>query len=632
MKYDWIHPEDFSDQWDGYNEPGLEHFIGSPLRNLAREVVQNSLDAHSSSCEDPTIVAFDLIDISCSDIPSIDTLEKNLELCLSAAENEGPKAKSFFEQATRLISRKSLRALVVSDYNTLGIAGPPTNGHPYYAFMKAKGQSKKLSDTASGSFGIGKFAPFTVSKLRTVFVSTVFSDGEGRPTQYSQGKSILMSHDDEDQRRHQGVGFWGVIDKCMPVEGDGDTIPTWLSRTKAENAPTLGTRLVILGVDLDNDWKSKLATAIAENFFGAIHDRKLEVQIDGSLSLCAGNLMEFFSTGSSGKRGENESEHFNNCRTYFETLSSDKVRDFHIQHRVLGLCQLRIIVQEGLSKRVCFLRNGMFISDELRQPGLKRLNEFKDFVAVFQCLDPSGSKLLRQMEPPKHDDFEPERLQTELEQKKAKSALKDIAKWIREKLGEVAKDPVSDVTIIDELRDFFPDELGDGDGDLQFEINPNANVSIQMLPSRRTSPTRFGTEPSDPGFGDSENDATEGGGGGDTGSGGGDGIGGAGPLPGGSGRGSGERKKVELQNPRIIVQESERVKLAFTPTKTAKIALEIAESGADAEYPLSVLGADLGEVLDGILVLECQSGQRVAVEMQVPASVNGALKVIAHEV
>ena len=42
----WTHPIDESDQWDGFNEPGIEHFSGSPIRHLAREVVQNSLDSH----------------------------------------------------------------------------------------------------------------------------------------------------------------------------------------------------------------------------------------------------------------------------------------------------------------------------------------------------------------------------------------------------------------------------------------------------------------------------------------------------------------------------------------------------------------------------------------------------------
>jgi hypothetical protein len=30
-KIGWNHPVDASDQWDGFNEPGIEHFSGSPI-------------------------------------------------------------------------------------------------------------------------------------------------------------------------------------------------------------------------------------------------------------------------------------------------------------------------------------------------------------------------------------------------------------------------------------------------------------------------------------------------------------------------------------------------------------------------------------------------------------------------
>ena len=45
----WHHPVDDSDQWDGFNEPGIEHFAGSPIRHLAREVNQNSFDSGDGS-------------------------------------------------------------------------------------------------------------------------------------------------------------------------------------------------------------------------------------------------------------------------------------------------------------------------------------------------------------------------------------------------------------------------------------------------------------------------------------------------------------------------------------------------------------------------------------------------------
>lgn len=55
-KIGWLHPKDASDQWDGFNEPGIEHFSGSPIRHLAREVNQNSLDSHDEDNGGPVRV------------------------------------------------------------------------------------------------------------------------------------------------------------------------------------------------------------------------------------------------------------------------------------------------------------------------------------------------------------------------------------------------------------------------------------------------------------------------------------------------------------------------------------------------------------------------------------------------
>jgi len=74
MTTGWNHPVDDADQWDGFNEPGIEHFSGSPIRHLAREVNQNSLDSHDERSSKPVIVEFKKRAISTQSIPSLDEL------------------------------------------------------------------------------------------------------------------------------------------------------------------------------------------------------------------------------------------------------------------------------------------------------------------------------------------------------------------------------------------------------------------------------------------------------------------------------------------------------------------------------------------------------------------------------
>jgi hypothetical protein len=286
----WNHPIDESDQWDGFNEPGIEHFSGSPIPHLAREVNQNSFDSGNGGTV-RVLIKQRLVETK--EIPNLEELKKTIALCGEAAAEESAKARQFFELASAELEKSKISILEISDYNTRGMFGPSQNGTPFYAFMKAKGQSKKASDTATGSFGIGKFAPYAVSKLRTVFVSTVYKDPIGSIQRLTQGKSILMSHDDTGSRR-QGVGFWGVKERCQPVLDADSEIPAWIQRGSTElTEADIGTTLIILGFDNSSGWEANLATSVAENFFGSISEGNLEVDIDGKYLLSKEKVKDF---------------------------------------------------------------------------------------------------------------------------------------------------------------------------------------------------------------------------------------------------------------------------------------------------------------------------------------------------
>lgn len=632
----WCHPVDESDQWDGFNEPGVEHFAGSPLKSLAREIVQNSLDSHDPSKQDPVRVEFEEISIKPKEIPGYESLLETVSLCLAAAPAEGEKAKLFFENALADLKKTRIKALVISDYNTQGIQGPAKNGAPYYAFMKAKGQSKKQDLTAGGSFGIGKFAPYATSSLRTVFVSTAFADESGGVTQYTQGKTILMSHDDANGSRHQGIGFWGVTEKCQPVEGQCDQIPAWLNRTVSGGMPEVGTRLVIVGFDSKPGWQHVLAASIIENFFGAIQQERLEVVINKTTRISHTELQETFESSPLREAIENEvgePEHFDNCKAYSYCLKSHQEAFIESRQDLdLGLCELKILVGEGLPKKVAFLRNGMFISDSLDLPGLRRFSEFKDFVAVFQCRSEKGIALLRKMEPPKHDSFEPDRLFTREEQNRGKRALKEVAKWIREMLSRNAKDPVSEVTTLDELKEFFADEAADGKGKGTEETNPFGKVFITAKPlaqKKQTTPHTVGGV-ADQGTNDTTDDG--GGGGGKDGAGGGDGKGGVGDSAGGAGSGGQPEVSVSLSNPRAVVLTPGTRRIGFTPSRSGKVSIVLFEVGADSDYPLSVKKSSIGEVSNGKILLDLSKNSRSIIDVELAEEFSGALKVVAHEI
>ena len=49
--FGWRFPPTNGGRVDGFNDPGIAHFSGSPYSSLARETIQNSLDARDNHDE-----------------------------------------------------------------------------------------------------------------------------------------------------------------------------------------------------------------------------------------------------------------------------------------------------------------------------------------------------------------------------------------------------------------------------------------------------------------------------------------------------------------------------------------------------------------------------------------------------
>lgn len=644
-------PLDQAGQWDGFNEPGMEHFSGSPFEHLGREVPQNTIDALATA---PAKVRISLINIPTASIPGIDDLKATVKRCLKGAPEESPKAETFFKNALALLEKDTVKVLQIADYNTTGVIGPCENGKPFFAMMKATGQSKK-SGTSTGSYGIGKFAPFTVSELRTVFLTTVWADSTETQHHYAQGKSILMSHM-VGKKTHRGTGFWGLREGCLPVETT-DVLPAWMKRGSADGSleDQAGTTLSILGFAGRKNWERALGANIAENFFGAIQEGTLQVEIEGGPTINQDTLHDIFNDTeirASIEDQKGEPEKFGNVRSYLRALTDAiEVKVEETQNHHLGKCRLRILIGEGLPRKVAVLRNGMLITDELT--GLKRFGSYKEFVAVLECRNEKGQALLRAMEPPRHDDFEPDRLSPDQRQS-GRVALREIAKWVREMLDRHAKDEVSEVTTLDELADFFGDEEEAGDGK-QKDENPGgaiivrqrqmkvkARVATYATPIGAIAPQADPEESSGDGFKDVPDSKTTGGK----------------VNEGTAKKGEGEPKQGEgskgtntetdlggtspkkttatgiaLRDVRAVPLGPALRRVAFTPSVSGKVSVELQDSGADANYMLDVKGASLGGVRSGrIEGVAVKAGQRVIIEVELEKAFVGTLRVVANAI
>ncbi len=274
-------------------------------------------------------------------------------------------------------------------------------------------------------------------------------------------------------------------------------------------------------------------------------------------------------------------------------------------------------VQEGLPNRVALLRKtGMLITDD--QAGLKRWVGRSDFAGVFMCDSDNGNALLRDMENPLHNAFEPERA-IPGQRKKCKDALSELVTWVRTNVDKLAKQETTAVTPIDELAKFFPDrdapESIPGDGEPDIEGRP----TFSLKPLKRPKPRDTW-----------DDDGTDGGAG--------DGDGGRGDQVGdGSGHGSGtggtgtrdSKPMIELKNVRIVSDDTEPKKktVHFTPMKGGKIDIMLAIMGDDGSTEKIFI--DEGD--NGLISVDAKENERKSLVVTLKNIVSDSIAVKAFE-
>ena len=503
-KVGWEHAIDSSNTYAGINDAGIETFRGDPVNGFAREGVQNSFDAAVSKTggDHKVKIILSHIDVATDSIPGIEELKNNILLAQNTShekypDNRDQRNDQFYKKALNLLKQDSISVFQLTDLNTTGMEySPGEMNNKFYKFVKSSGVSGKQGSDG-GSYGIGKNASFAVSDLRTIFVSTAFQK-DGDRKEISQGKCVLSSlSTNEGLRSH--IGYWGDKDGCEPVDTD-EQVPEWI---QFDDNQTTGTKLSILGFSSFHleDWKEKMSLSILSSFFAPIIKEKLEIQVGNDSSALIWNKKtisnflpqlknKIYELGMIGNR--TSSEMHDELLSYISLY--DKQESIDSYEEVisgLGLCSLKVKVSEGLSKKVCFLRDGIKITDNLQVEGLKSFTGLKDFVAIFECLDLKGNSLLRSMEDPKHSDFDAPRAGDPQDVALAQSALKNVGVWVRGKLNESCKIvPLKERVIDSMLQYLWYEEEGvvDDNDDGEDEINPFKPGTRVILPSVKPKP------------------------------------------------------------------------------------------------------------------------------------------------
>lgn len=641
------------DTRDGWNDGDIATFKSNVFKSLAREIIQNSIDARFDK-NLPVTVTFELRSLPRVCIPDLDTIQKHMEYIQeNSAHTEGDTNKKEIIETLRYSKMKTLPVLVISDENTNGMPDTKQENSvpPFLKYMKSKGSSGGDQKRA-GSHGIGKAAPLATTPLRTIYVGTMWEEKPDTKTLY-QGRARLMYREIQEngiEKMKSGTGYWGA-ENFQPLKELDDDRFDWLRRKNR------GTTIGIPGfrTKAGRDWMPIIAGYIVSDFFAAIQRGTLEVKLKDPAEKNLPELIinrekiknkkSFFYNQEIIQQIEkhtgNEVPELNEAYYYHRCLLEDsKVNEF--KYKILNKfdIKLRVIIEEGAPRKICFIRQNMKITDYLKQgqknsfwaPGQAPKATIKDFVGVVEILDEKGNNLFRSMEPAQHNALEIERMPEE-DQVLGRDAFRALSKWLREKILEIASEEVLDNRSVSELTEFFYDDTDNDPSSAAKtkEENINGGFIYNRKKMKIKLPARDpivdeGSEEGEDGGGSTENgDGSRGDGGNGTGH--------------GSGTGGTGTKKSKSQNIKLPHQRIVKTKKGFSVTflmpEITDCIITVLEIGLDRSYTTKISASSFGELQDDgrikIVKKDFNGELKKTFDVVLSKEVNGGLEILASK-
>lgn len=459
----------------GLNDAGLETFKNDPRRSLVRECLQNSVDA-AAVVTKPVLVTIQKETHAPSDLPGLASLRKRYQECKSFWGDEDCDAA--FTAAMNVASKRSIDCLRVSDFGTTGVDGTDSEMKKgWFNLVRSQGSSNKGGQTSSttlttdggGSFGIGKKAALAASQLRAVYYSTRTLAGSVS----FAGTSTLVTHPFEGECRQPWGFLGGKQGASITTEGG---VPKILKRKQP------GLDILIPGFDfgtlLDISWEDHLTMEVVRNLWPAIMWGKLVCKI-GRTTVDAGSLPRLLEKF-------REIDGFHSHEFYKAYQEGEVIKE---DLKILRECSVRLLPGDHHLKHVvCIRKNGMVIHERV-------CRSYLHFAGVFECRNDIGNQILRSMEPPQHNAWEPNRPKAGANVKTDAEYQKMITGAVYE-LNKLGSGEEAEVTGLGSLLPYDDGQLSTGLGATAgATTGGQATKQLQQLPRKPRQFKRRKNEP-----------------------------------------------------------------------------------------------------------------------------------------
>lgn len=440
----WTFPSVMNIGIKGFNDIG-EEFKDNPMYNLAKEICQNSLDTKvTESFENngqSIKVEFNEFWIKPSEIPGNENNEFKRIIEEEYIFNEkyytlDKTVPEFYKNALNILNGANVRCLRISDTNTPGLLGSNKEVHsPWSDLTKNAGVTDKPEGSA-GSKGKGKFASFICSELYTVFYSTKSNDG----LDASCGISRLTGYKKNDGMITIGEGYY---------EENNKPLNCCLNLDKNYIRNNYGTDIYVIGFKNNENWKEKMCSAIIENFFVAIYNGDLVVDIGEEFEINKNTIGDLIDN-------KNISEFLlSDTVCYYKILIANKDEILSKSYSMFENNDVKLLLRKDdidtndVNKVASVRLTGMKILDLNYLP---RLGKYHGILFM------NGLKVndyFRKLENATHSNWSADRVQNSLE---AKEKIKELKNFVIKSINELMAGPILDEVDATGVGETLPDE------------------------------------------------------------------------------------------------------------------------------------------------------------------------------
>lgn len=443
----------------GYTNNDIEVFKGQELiDNLAREVCQNSLDAHIDGSDAPVRVVFELKQVVRANYDVFSQYRLCLDGCRRYWGSEmDAKLSRFVAGAEATLTKDTIPVLIASDYNTKGLSGSHSGklSSSWEALTGSDGVSVKNDENSAGSYGIGKNAPFACSSLSMVFYNTVAEANESAFIGVARLATLLNSQGKPTQRVGKYQNNDEEHEKWMPIfDTDKNDFRDCFHRTAR------GTDVIIVGFTQSANWVANVTKAVLKNFFVAISENRLVVELkDGNdlRVIDSASISQLFSDFSDDGEMTATSQLYKafttpDCKKTFTVLTDDDVEVY--------------VKSDSSYKRTIanFRATGMLVGTYF-----KRI--FQHYAAVVIVRGKRLGELLKDTEPPRHNRWDFKQIEaTDRDKRKlARESIQAIDDYVLNLLKSQFEVVTEDTVDAAGVGEYIPDDIdglaGQSEGD-----------------------------------------------------------------------------------------------------------------------------------------------------------------------